>query len=282
MAFDPTSSGVVVVIGVGGMGLACARHLANGRRLLCADYSDQNLATAKSKLFDDGHLIQSYNLDITDYDSVLKFAKNCSEVGKIDVIVHTAGASGVSVGLKALYDIDLIGTANVIDAFFTVVTPGTNLICISSMAGHAVSSHISAELERHLALASRDNLLEHKEIAFDIPKGLAYSIAKRGNQVRVQAAARAWGAKGARINSISPGVINTPMGRAELERGESAAMIREYLDLSACQRMGTPEDIAHAVAFLASPQAAFITGADILVDGGQVWSRKWHSADSVN
>lgn len=247
MALDPTSSGVVVVIGVGGMGLACARQLAYGRRLLFADYPDKNSACAKSKLVDDGQQMQIYSLDITDHDSVLKFAKSCSEVGKIDVIVHTAGASPVSVGIEALYDIDLIGSANVIDAFFTVATPGTNLICIASMAGHAVSSHISADLERHLALASRDDLLKHKGIAFDIPKGLAYSISKQGNQVRVQAAARAWGAKGARINFISPGVISTPMGRAELQRGETVAMIRQYLDLSACKRMGTLEDIAHAV-----------------------------------
>lgn len=107
------------------------------------------------------------------------------------------------------------------------------------------------------------------EFAKVIAPGAAYSIAKRGNQVRVQAASKAWGARGARINSISPGVISTPMGQEELA-GESGAGMRVMVEGSGTGRLGTPNDIANATAFLLSDEASFITGTDLLVDGGTV------------
>lgn len=108
-----------------------------------------------------------------------------------------------------------------------------------------------------------------EEFAKVIAPGAAYSIAKRGNQVRVQAASKAWGARGARINSISPGVISTPMGQEELA-GESGAGMRVMVEGSGTGRLGTPNDIANATAFLLSDEASFVTGTDLLVDGGTV------------
>ena len=177
---------------------------------------------------------------------------------------------------KQIYDVDLLGTANIIEAFEAVASPGTSLICVSSMAAHLAP--LSSDLEKHLATAPLDQLLQHKEIDFDSPGAnqMAYAISKRGNHLRVQAAARAWGSKGARVNTISPGVISTTMGRQELQ-GPSGARAQAMVELSAARRMGTPDDIAGVAAFLAGPESSFITGTDILVDGGAVSAQRWNS-----
>jgi NAD(P)-dependent dehydrogenase (short-subunit alcohol dehydrogenase family) len=101
-------------------------------------------------------------------------------------------------------------------------------------------------------------------------------VAKRGNQLRVQAAAHAWGGKGARLNTISPGVISTPMGAQELQ-GPMGAHIQSMVDLCGARRLGTPDDIAAAAAFLAGPDSSFITGNDVLVDGGVISAQRWNT-----
>lgn len=142
---------------------------------------------------------------------------------------------------------------------------------------------LSSDLETHLATAPLDQLLQHKEIDFDSPHAaqMGYAIAKRGNHLRVQAAVRAWGSQGARVNTISPGVISTALGRQELQ-GATGANALAMVEHSATRRMGTPDDIAGVVAFLAGPESSFITGTDILVDGGAVSARRWNMGTGKN
>jgi NAD(P)-dependent dehydrogenase (short-subunit alcohol dehydrogenase family) len=139
------------------------------------------------------------------------------------------------------------------------------------MAGTMAAGQFPAELEAALALTPSDELLalpflQEGAIA---NQGAAYGIAKRANQLRVQAASLAWGSRGARVNSISPGVISTPMGQSELA-GESGAYMRMLVDGSATKRLGTPSDIAEATAFLLGSGSSFITGTDLLIDGGVI------------
>jgi NAD(P)-dependent dehydrogenase (short-subunit alcohol dehydrogenase family) len=217
-------------------------------------------------------------VDVSDRGSVETLAEAAAAAGRVDAIIHTAGVSPVTATARQVYLVDLLGTAHVIDAFLAVASPGTSLICVASMAGHFAA--LPARLERHLATATAGRLLDHESIDLNSPdSGSAYVIAKRGNQLRVQAAARAWGGKGARLNTISPGVILTPMGRAELQ-GPAGALIRSMIDLSGARRTGTADDVAAAVAFLAGPQAAFITGTDILLDGGTVAAQRWNNGTS--
>jgi NAD(P)-dependent dehydrogenase (short-subunit alcohol dehydrogenase family) len=169
--------------------------------------------------------------------------------------------------------VDLLGTAFVIGAFFAAIEAGGSLICISSMSGHMGT--LSPELERHLALAPVEKLLEHAEIDPDLPDGMAYMIAKRGNILRVQAAASSWGSKGARINSISPGLIISRMGNAELE-GPTGDFIRPLTKVSGARRFGTAADIANTALFLSGPDSSFITGNDFLVDGGVTSAFRWN------
>jgi NAD(P)-dependent dehydrogenase (short-subunit alcohol dehydrogenase family) len=273
MSHPEISRNVLVVIGTGGMGLAIARRLAAGRRLLLADYSDTSLEAAVSVLRGEGQLVEGHTVDVSDRGAVEKLAGAAGAAGHIDAVIHTAGVSPVMATSKQIYDVDLLGTAHIIDAFLIVATPGTSLVCIASMAGHFTS--LPADLERHLATAPTDQLLQHEGIDPQAPPGRAYTMAKRGNQLRVQAAAHAWGGKGARLNTISPGVISTPMGAQELQ-GPTGAYIQSMVDLSGTRRMGTPDDIAAAAAFLVGPDSSFITGNDILVDGGAIAAQRWN------
>lgn len=274
MSHPAPSRNVLVVIGTGGMGLTAARRLASGRRLLLADYSPARLESAASALAAEGHTVESQVVDVSDLGSVEKLAAAAGSAGHLDAVIHTAGVSPVMATARQIYEVDLLGTAHVIDAFLPVASAGTSLVCVASMAGHFAS--LPADFERHLATAPTGELLHHPGIDLDLANsGAAYTIAKRGNQLRVQAAAHAWGRNGARLNTISPGVIFTPMGQQELE-GPQGAQIQGLVDLSGARRYGTPDDIAAAVSFLVGPDSTFITGNDILVDGGAIAAQRWN------
>jgi len=257
------------------MGQAIARRLGGGRLLVLADYSAQILESAAKNLRQEGHIVQTYTVDVSDLASVASLAKAAGEAGHIDAIIHTAGVSPIMSTPRRIHEVDLLGTALVIDEFLPVASIGTSLICISSLAGHM--ANLSPELETHLATAPVDQLIYHKEIDLDKDKtsaAHAYVLAKRGNQLRVQAMARAWGQRGARINTISPGVIGTAMGNEELD-GENGVKVKGLIAISPLGRIGTPDDIANVVAFLASPESSFVTGTDIRVDGGAFVATRW-------
>ncbi|KAK1829916.1 putative oxidoreductase YxbG [Podospora conica] len=260
------SRSVLAIIGSGGMGLASARRLAGGKHVLIGDYSQKNLDFAAQSLRDDGHEVDTRIVDVANFDSVRQFAEAAAAAGRLETVVHTAGLSPAMAPAKRILDVDLVGTVNIIDAFEPLMPTGSSLTCIASIARFGATP--SAELTQHLAVAPRAQLLDNEELqaAAATPAG-AYAVAKAGNLLRVQAAARAWGARGARINSISPGVILTAMVRQELE-SPSGATITGMIAGSPMGRGGAANEIAGAVAFLAGPDASFVTGSDLVVDGG--------------
>ena len=267
-----SSQPVLVVIGCGGMGITIAKRLSGGRQVLLADASSENLKSAIEALQGDDHLPESSEVDVTNLESLQNLAQKAASMGHLDAIIHTAGVSPMSGNAEVMYKVDLLGTANVIDAFFPVVSAGTSLVCIASIAGHF--ANLSPALSSHLATAPLDKLLEHPDLDLEAHPGKAYGFAKKGNILRVQAASVAWRTKGARINSVSPGVISTPMSRSEYD-GPSGAHIATMNRLSLTGRMGSSNDIANAVAFLTSREASFITGTDLLVDGGVLGGQLW-------
>ncbi|KAK0671008.1 hypothetical protein QBC41DRAFT_63507 [Cercophora samala] len=264
---------VVAIIGSGGMGLASARRLALSSArttLFLSDFSQANLDNAATSLRNDGHEVQTHLIDVSDYSSVQKFASAVAEGGKVETIVHTAGLSPAMAPADRIFKVDLLGTVNVIDAFRDVVAPGGSMICIASMARFGAQP--SPDLAAHFAASGRDTILDRPELKEIMEKNdpaTAYSLSKAANYLRVQAAARAWAEKGARINSVSPGVILTAMVRQELEspHGES---IKQIIAGTPLQRGGTADEIASVVAFLAGSEASYVTGTDILVDGGTI------------
>ncbi|GAA4166003.1 SDR family oxidoreductase [Gryllotalpicola daejeonensis] len=262
---------VVVVVGVGGMGELIAERQGAGKRVLLADFSEASLTRVAERLTGNGFDVLTHPVDVSDADSVAALAAAAAEAGEIVQFVHTAGLSPAQAPTEAVLRVDLAGVALALEEFGRVIAPGGAGVVIASMAGHFAAGRFPAELEQSLTTTPARELLS-LPIAQPgaLPDaGAAYSLAKRANQLRVAAASLAWGERGARVNSISPGVISTPMGQQELA-SESGAGMRAMIQASGTGRIGTPSDIAAAAAFLLGPESSFITGTDLLVDGGVV------------
>ncbi|WP_435877077.1 SDR family oxidoreductase [Streptomyces acidicola] len=275
MADRPTDEhgDVVVVTGAGGMGTAIARRLGSGRTLFLAEASRAQLDLAVAALTSEGYAVHGVLTDVSDRASVEKLAEEAAGEGRLSAVVHTAGVSPATASARTILEVNLLGTVHVIDAFEKVATRGTSLVVISSMAGHYAS--LSREVEAALATAPAEDLLGLAAVAaVGDDAGTAYMVSKRANHVRVEAAALAWNQRGATVNTVSPGVISTAMSQAEAESPSGEHMLR-MLDDCGAGRTGTPGEIAEAVAYLTGPQARFITGTDLLVDGGQAaWVRR--------
>ena len=259
------SGNVLVVIGAGGMGTAIARRCGRDSYVLLADIGE-----VSSALADEAYDIRTQHVDVSDPSSVAALAEAAAELGPVRSVVHTAGLSPVQSPADRVIAVDLVGTAHVIDAFGAVIAPGGAAVVISSMAGH-LTGGLPAVDEAAIAGADAAELasLPCVRAAAEGDPGLAYAFAKAAVSALVRAAAQPWGRRGARINAISPGVIDTTMGQAELD-GPSGDFMRAMVGASGTGRLGTPDDIAAATEFLLSPRASFITGADLLVDGGVV------------
>ncbi|KAL3443340.1 hypothetical protein BJX65DRAFT_312020 [Aspergillus insuetus] len=289
------SKPVLVVIGSGGIGIAIARRLGSGSHIILADFSPTQLEGASSILCAEGYSAETVQTDISNLESVQDLARRAAQAGRIGIIAHTAGLSPQQASPDRIYHVNLLGTALIIDCFLEVASAGTSLVVIASMAGHTMQGSLCPEFESHLATSPVKELMLHRELentmygtgdrrecddddtnpaAETLLRVQAYGTSKRGNILRVQAAALAWSRRGARINSVSPGMILTAMGRQELD-GPFGAHVREEIGRSPAGRFGTADDVANVVAFLSGREAAYITGNDILVDGGWTSSRKW-------
>jgi NAD(P)-dependent dehydrogenase (short-subunit alcohol dehydrogenase family) len=252
------------------MGLAIARRVGAGRVIVLADINQGLLDDAAATLERNGHHVVSRKVDVTSRSSVASLAQLAASTGRVTAVVHTAGLSPEQAPTEAILAVDLVGVALVIDEFGRVIEPGGAAVVIASMAGQ-FNPRLEPDVELQLANTPADELLDLEVCSpAQISTGAqAYPFAKRANQIRVSAAANSWGLRGARINSISPGCISTDMGRLELT-GESGDLIQMMIDNVGLRRIGTPEDIAAAAEWLLGPASSFITGTDLLVDGGVV------------
>lgn len=262
------SSDVLVVIGVGGMGRAIAHRLGAAKTVVLADFDESTLCASARVLSDDGYDVHAQTVDVASPESVASLVAAAQSHGPVRQLAHTAGLSPSQATTQKILAVDLLGVALVVDAFGEVIGNGGAGVVVASMAGHMVPP-LNAEQAQALAAAAPEDLLALPFItAIDDPSW-AYVIAKQANLLRVQAASHLWGQRKARINSISPGIIATAMGRAELDSPLGEGM-RAMVTASPAKRLGTPEDIAAAAAFLVGPESSFITGTDLLVDGGVV------------
>ena len=264
------TSEVLVVIGVGGMGQAIARRQGPGKTVLLADFNQEALELVATSMTREGHGVQTQHVDVSSPHSVDCLARRATELGAVSQLVHTAGLSPAQASAEAVLRVDLLGVALVLDAFGEIISAGGTGVVVASMAGYLFPA-FTAEQAHALAHTPAPELLTLPHISPDTVSDstLAYGIAKRANHIRVQAASLAWGRRGARVNSISPGCIATPMGHLELASPIGDGM-RGMVDASAVGRLGTPDEIAAAAAFLLGADSGFITGIDLLVDGGVV------------
>lgn len=264
---------VVVVTGAGGIGTAVARRLGSGRTLFLADVSRGQLDRTVAALRAEGHEAHGMVVDVCDRTEVRKFAETAAGEGRLAAVVHTAGVCASIASARTNFEVNMVGTAHVLDCFEAVATRGTSLVCVAGIAGHYAT--LSEEEENLLANVPAEELLELDVVATVGDDAVpAYIVSNRAVQVRVQAAALAWNLRGARVNSVSPGTVATDMAKAEAGSvyGEH---LRKMLDGCGAGRPAAPAEIADVVAFLAGPQAQYVTGTDLVVDGGQsAWLRR--------
>jgi NAD(P)-dependent dehydrogenase (short-subunit alcohol dehydrogenase family) len=268
--------GVLVVVGSGAIGLACARRMGVGRHIVLADHAPHRLAAAADELSEAGHIVSPVTVDVANRGSVTALAEAAAVAGELDALVHTAGIAPQQGTSRQIFGVDLYGPALVTDLFFPLARRGTVVTLISS--GGAYAEDFPKETERLIATTPTEELLQLQEVDLESPDTRrAYHLAKRALQVRVQVESLRWGKRGARINTVSPGVIATPMTASEFKAFDvpTSDKTRSLIDDSPGGRIGTPDEIAAAVAFLSSAEASFITGTDLLVDGGMTQLRRW-------
>lgn len=261
---------VVVVIGAGGIGMAIARRQGFGRHIVLADFNEKLLDAALKELETASYRVSVQKVDVSSRESVRALADKASQLGIVINVVNTAGLSPNMASPDRVLAVDLYGSAVVFEEFERVIAPGGAGLVVSSMAGH-MSSSLPAEQEHELAFAPADELLSKPFLAPNaVPNSMvAYIISKRANHLRVQAASIGWGKRGARVNSISPGIIATPLAQHELN-SPIGDIYRAMIDASPAKRMASPDEIAVAANFLLGPDAGFVTGSDLLIDGGVI------------
>jgi NAD(P)-dependent dehydrogenase (short-subunit alcohol dehydrogenase family) len=259
---------VTVVIGAGSIGQAIARRVSSGKHVLLADLKKENADAAAKVLSEAGFAVSTTVIDISSRESVHALVEAATAIGDVTGVVHAAGVSPSQAPPAVILKVDLYGTAVILEEFGKVIAPGGSCVVIASMSGHRLQA-LTAEQDRLLATTPSDELLDLEMLQPDkVTDPLnAYQISKRGNALRVKAESVRWGKRGARVNTMSPGIVITPLAKDELTgpRGES---YRRMIDLSPVGRAGTPDEIASLAALLMGPDGAFITGSDFLIDGG--------------
>jgi NAD(P)-dependent dehydrogenase (short-subunit alcohol dehydrogenase family) len=269
---------LAVITGAGsGIGLAMAHEFSRTHRLLIADVAEERLSAAQRELGRTASHPSAAVCDVTQLEYTERLARRALDLGPVSVLIHAAGISPSMGDAATVIKINYAGTANVLTAFEGAMGTDSVTLCLASMSAYRRG------LDRY------EDLLRGP-FSLDILQGLieaslgqssaAYALSKRAVMRLVEWLARRWAARGARILSISPGVIDTPMGRREIG-GSGAGSAPVLLEHAAIARLGTPEEIARLAAFLAGPQASFMTGCDVLIDGGALAGLQCHAPRDV-
>jgi len=266
---------VVVVIGPGQIGQAIVRRVGVGKHVLLADMRPDNANAAAEILGNAGYDVSVATVDASSRDTVHSLVKRATDLGDVTGLIHAAGVSPTQASPGTILKVDLYGTALVLEEFGSVIARGGAGVVIASQSGHRLPP-LTVEQNKALATTPVEELLGPPFLQPNrVTDSLhAYQISKRGNSLRVMAEAVRWGKRGARVNTISPGIIMTPLAKDELSgpRGEG---YRRMIRLSAVGRVGTPDEVGTVAALLMGPDGGFITGSDFLMDGG-VTAAYWY------
>lgn len=272
MIFDRNENKqVVALLGAGSMGTAIVRKIAAGRMILLGDVSEANLERVSRDFRYSGYDVETMVVNALEKESVEAFAEKAASLGDVMYFIDTAGASPNQATPERILSLDMVGTGYAVDAFGKIMAKGGAGLIISSQTGYMYP--IPYETEQEILNTPTEQLMELpfiKEVAME-NSGVAYMIAKRINHLQVmRGAATTWKERRARINTISPGVIVTPLAYDEFAAAGEG--YQRMIDASAAERTGTSDEIAEAGAFLLGEHAGFITGTDLLIDGGVIAS----------
>lgn len=257
----------IITGGSSGIGLECAKRFKDGIVLITAR-NEERLKAAEAELIKEGIDVRYRSSDASKRESLKELFEYAKSLGKIKTVVNSAGVSGGSADAKLTLEIDLLGVDNIIKETLDIIEDKTVLILISSMMGHVVPP--SPKYDHLLSNPSEEGAIDALVEVSQNNADTAYNFSKRGTHMLVKKYAMEFGKKGARIVSISPGIIMTPMGeKAAADHPERMNYMKAMTPMG---RNGHPDDIASAIEFLADDKASFITGTDLLIDGGLVIS----------
>ena len=259
---------VIVVIGAGSIGQAIARRVSTGKKVLLADLRQENAEKAALVMRDAGFDVITAAVDVAKRQTVRTLVEQATALGEVTGLIHAAGVSPTQAPPATILAVDLHGTAVVLEEFGNIIARDGSGVVIASQSGHRLAA-LTVEQNKALALTPADELLALPFLQPDQVKDSlhAYQLSKRGNSLRVMAEAVRWGKRGARINTISPGIIFTPLARDELS-GPRGAGYRRMIELCPAGLGGTPDGVGAVGALLMGPEGTFLTGSDFLMDGG--------------
>jgi NAD(P)-dependent dehydrogenase (short-subunit alcohol dehydrogenase family) len=264
----------VITGGAGGMGLATAKVVGRDHTVVLCDIRPNRLEDAAATLKDLGIAPTVVNCDVTDRQAVARLLETASGLGKITSVIHTAGVSPSMGDAEFVMRTNAIGTVNVNEVFFASADEGSAIVNVASMAAHMLPEEMIPAEQFPLALQDEVAFMDHMMSACNaVPEearsGIAYAVSKSFVRWYSTSQAERFNGRNLRIVSVSPGSIDTEMGRLEEQAG-AGAMVAD----AAVPRWGKPEEMAELLAFCASDRAGYLTGTDILNDGGVIASMK--------
>ena len=259
---------VMILTGAGQIGMAIARRMGYGMKIVVGDKKMENAQAIAKIMNEAGFNAEPVEMDLSSRESILNLIDKAKEYGEIKMLVNAAGVSPSQAPVEAILKVDLYGTAVLLEEVGKVIAPGGVGVTISSQSGHRMKQ-LTPEEDEQLACTPTEELLALPLLQ---PKNVrdtlhAYQLAKRCNEKRVMAESVKWGEKGARINSISPGIIVTPLAIDEFN-GPRGDFYKNMFAKCPAGRPGTADEVANVAELLMSDKGAFITGADFLIDGG--------------
>lgn len=259
---------VMILTGAGQIGMAIARRMGYGMKIVIGDKKPENAQTIAKIMNDAGFDVVPMEMDLSSRTSIQNIIAEAQKYGDITMLVNAAGVSPSQAPIEAILKVDLYGTAVLLEEVGKVIASGGVGVTISSQSGHRMKQ-LTPEEDEQLACTPTEELLKlpllQPENIWDTLH--AYQLAKRCNEKRVMAESVKWGAKGARINSISPGIIVTPLAIDEFN-GPRGDFYKNMFAKCPAGRPGTADEVANVAELLMSGKGAFITGADFLIDGG--------------
>lgn len=259
---------VVLLTGAGQIGMAIARRVGAGKKIVVGDKNFKNAEAITKILNEAGFDAVAYEMDLSQRDSIKFFIKEAQKFGDIEMLINAAGVSPSQAPIEAILAVDLYGTAVLLEEVGKVIKEGGSGVTISSQSGFRMPA-LTAEEDELLATTPTEELLDLEILQPENIKDTlhAYQLAKRANEKRVMAEAVKWGERGSRINDIAPGIIVTPLALDEFN-GPRGDFYKNMFAKSTAGRPGTADEVANLAELIMSPSGAFITGSTFLIDGG--------------
>lgn len=259
---------VMILTGAGQIGMAIARRMGYGKKIVIGDKKPENAQAIAKIMNDAGFDVEAMEMDLSSRESIKNLIAKAQEYGDISMLVNAAGISPSQAPIEAILKVDLYGTAVLLEEVGKVIKEGGVGVTISSQSGHRMPA-LTPEEDEQLACTPTEELLKLDILQPENIKDTlhAYQLAKRCNEKRAMAESVKWGEKGARINSISPGIIVTPLAIDEFN-GPRGDFYKNMFAKCPAGRPGTADEVANVAELLMSDKGAFITGADFLIDGG--------------